>query len=876
MARKRGGRKASAANKGLNSGGNDGQATADATTKGRRGRSNSAASLEDVDDQIEYWKKKARNDGTPEKSDDEDIDDEEAFGSDDEKKWGSLFTGSKTKNKGVSKGKEKKAKIIEGESDIEDSSDSDNASANNNSGGEESDDSDGLEGSDDGEDSDSDADVDDNDGGQYMLDLLDNIDQNEKEAKERKKQAVISPNVAESEFSSAVLQNSKLSMEMLMKGIESDSKDYKKLQKDVAQLSGIKNRFDTSSTTLQTARTPASKVVSSRALRKVHYEDTRKDVSQWSGAIHQNRTAEALDFRSKESYNMQLSNAGLVGDFEPETDFEKEIANALEQAGASSEKEIIEKEKQKMLGINNGSGAFDAADDSDGDDDLGRKHMTVEEFQKRHGELSKMRALLFYEEQKARHINKIKSKKYRKIRKKQRSKMEQKELEAQLEEDPELARELEEKEELERMKERMTLAHKNTSKWAKQQLKRRRKNGASALDKDTRLALSAQLRTGEELRRKMKSLRGEDDDSDESDSDSEDGGDGTGTKKDKLVERARAVLKETSQKSEAEESGKGLFGMKFMQKGLEAQRNRAKEEARKLLEELEQNMRYEASDSDSDSDEDNMEVDIEPATKKAQKQVHTKVNVLDVMADGKLVANSLMFGKSNTVQVSGDIDVENGGEKGGPRSGAVTSTGHSVTLQVSSTDATMTTGGNKKVKNHVAAVPKTKQAAATNRSPNKRKAAEVANDDAPVDASSANPWMQAKSTNKKKKPKTKDSTEGAEEAVLNVNEAASAMLSNKNKRAKVSSKKQQASLALKESAAADSDDAGTDTKKKTNNNNNKSIVNMSQEELVRRAFAAPTDAELEEELEKEQVSLFLFMFNDGMRVHVSLQCLATF
>ena len=44
----------------------------------------------------------------------------------------------------------------------------------------------------------------------------------------------------------------------------------------------------------------------------------------------------------------------------------------------------------------------------------------VQEYKKRHGELAKMRALMFYEEQKRHRINKIKSKKYRKIQKRKR------------------------------------------------------------------------------------------------------------------------------------------------------------------------------------------------------------------------------------------------------------------------------------------------------------------------------------------------------------------------------------------------------------------------------------------------------------------------
>ncbi|MEM7072906.1 MAG: hypothetical protein AAF418_04990, partial [Pseudomonadota bacterium] len=73
---------------------------------------------------------------------------------------------------------------------------------------------------------------------------------------------------------------------------------------------------------------------------------------------------------------------------------------------------------------------------------------------------------------------------------------------------------LAEKDEYDRMKERMTLAHKNTSKWAKRILKR-----GKNVDADTRKALSAQLKRGDDLLHKMKH-GGDDGDSDESGADS--------------------------------------------------------------------------------------------------------------------------------------------------------------------------------------------------------------------------------------------------------------------------------------------------------------------------------------------------------------------
>ena len=89
-----------------------------------------------------------------------------------------------------------------------------------------------------------------------------------------------------------------------------------------------------------------------------------------------------------------------------------------------------------------------------------------------------------------------------------------------------LAKELKEKEEVARIQERMTLAHKNTSKWAKRILKR-----GKNVDVDTRRALSAQIKRGDDLRRKI--MGSEDEDSDENSDD------------ENLIESARKVLQET-------------------------------------------------------------------------------------------------------------------------------------------------------------------------------------------------------------------------------------------------------------------------------------------------------------------------------------------
>ncbi len=84
-------------------------------------------------------------------------------------------------------------------------------------------------------------------------------------------------------------------------------------------------------------------------------------------------------------------------------------------------------------------------------------------------EFLKLKALQSYQEAKFKRLKNIKSKRYRKILRKEKEKSEEKSL-AKLEKDEplqfkEVLKEMEKK----RMLERMSLKHKNTSKWAKQQ-----------------------------------------------------------------------------------------------------------------------------------------------------------------------------------------------------------------------------------------------------------------------------------------------------------------------------------------------------------------------------------------------------------------------
>jgi U3 small nucleolar RNA-associated protein 14 len=82
------------------------------------------------------------------------------------------------------------------------------------------------------------------------------------------------------------------------------------------------------------------------------------------------------------------------------------------------------------------------------------------------------------------------------------------------------------------------------------------------MDIDTRRALSEQIRIGDELRRKMNSIRGNMQDDEEDDDDDENN----------LIDKARQILHETEE--DEEKPANGLFKMAFMQRGLQLQRDR--------------------------------------------------------------------------------------------------------------------------------------------------------------------------------------------------------------------------------------------------------------------------------------------------------------
>lgn len=196
---------------------------------------------------------------------------------------------------------------------------------------------------------------------------------------------------------------------------------------------------------------------------------------------------------------------------------------------------------------------------------LKMNHLSAEEVAARRAELAKMRELMFRAETKAKRVAKIKSKTYRRIKKKEKRRLAEKLGELEDDEDDEEARL---KRETERARERATLRHKNTGKWAKAMKDR------NELDEDQRQDILEMLDRGEKLRKK---IRGERESEDESDSGSEgsDDGDVEGAveriKAGAFDELARLDQNDASGLEEAENKKNSIFEMKFMKDAMARQ-----------------------------------------------------------------------------------------------------------------------------------------------------------------------------------------------------------------------------------------------------------------------------------------------------------------
>lgn len=253
---------------------------------------------------------------------------------------------------------------------------------------------------------------------------------------------------------------------------------------DSSSLAALKKQLNvlSSSAHTKTLAEPLPEIRQDELTRALGYAQTKEEVARWTPLINRLRDAPSVNFPLNAAPRENTSSAALQTRFHASADssLESDLASLMNSYGLK-EKDLLRSESTELAASN----------------------LTSEEILKRNESLAKMKALLFYQEQKMARINRIKSKTYRRLKKKQREKG-QLSLEEMKELDPESFAEEQRKMESKRIEERMSLSHSNSSKWmAKQlQLNRAQRNANS----DIKDALAENNRIAQELRQKQESF----------------------------------------------------------------------------------------------------------------------------------------------------------------------------------------------------------------------------------------------------------------------------------------------------------------------------------------------------------------------------------
>ncbi|KAJ3220712.1 hypothetical protein HK099_004062 [Clydaea vesicula] len=418
---------------------------------------------------------------------------------------------------------------------------------------------------------DSEASENEDDGLVTLISNLDTI----KSGKKRKRTAdEVTEAYEESEYNLTTSQNDsnlngtkkKVNVSDLV-GVLKDTTSFGGLKKHIEKLNKVSNNKENLGDTLAA---PLAKRFHDKLNREAAYEQSKKEVGKWGHIVQKNRQAEHLNFPMNEAPKINLTSGSLISKFEANTEMENEIQAVLNDA------DLTEK-KQKNL------------------EELEMNKYTKEEVSiaDRRAELAKMRSLMFFQEQKKKKIAKIKSKTYRKIQRKAKGHLSADlDLETLKSLDPEAAKEKLLQMERDRAKERMTLKHKNSGKWAKKMLSRK------DTDSETRKALMEQLEKHEELKKKISGMHSSDDDfsGDEDDDDEEgDGGE----------DIANAVMELNSMKnsiSDTQIPTTGVFAMKFMRKHVKEQLDASKRSIDELQEMLESERQHSSDFSENEEE----------------------------------------------------------------------------------------------------------------------------------------------------------------------------------------------------------------------------------------------------------------------------------
>lgn len=212
---------------------------------------------------------------------------------------------------------------------------------------------------------------------------------------------------------------------------------------------------------------PLAKPEAEKIKRSLAYQRACKDVSKWDNIVEQNRRADHQSFPLKHTRLTLEPISEVVKRFKVLTPLEQEMTALLQEVQPQDDDAQSEQNSVQFLN-------FDEAMDM-------RQTMR------------RLRAQQATQEAKFRRRNKIKSKSYHRILRREKLKKEMKEFEELQKTNPELAAEKLEELDRQRALERVSLRHRNTGKWAKYQMLRTKHNKESGQAIQEQIELSRAL-----------------------------------------------------------------------------------------------------------------------------------------------------------------------------------------------------------------------------------------------------------------------------------------------------------------------------------------------------------------------------------------------
>lgn len=239
----------------------------------------------------------------------------------------------------------------------------------------------------------------------------------------------------------------------------------KALDKDVA--TGLERKIKKLSKKAQ-VKAPLDENKAKLLERKSAYAQVSKELQQWDPIVERQKNAKQLKFPLDQQPDVLPAASEAISELKPRNELERKVQDAIQSSECVlHDNKELSKAEEKYL-----------------------KAISAEEAKERHLELQKMRVLLSSFAAKMRRQKAIKSKSYHRLLKQDRIKKHMRKVESskdKLMDELELLRKL-------RAKERATLKHKNTGKWAKHAKFR------AKYDDEARKAMIEQIGLSDKLR----------------------------------------------------------------------------------------------------------------------------------------------------------------------------------------------------------------------------------------------------------------------------------------------------------------------------------------------------------------------------------------